>query len=159
MGYYGAREFGNPGPFHIKPKAHAKEEEMSKDERRRSKPPGDVAEDNPVLSKPRSRKEKAAHHQGQSPRASQGKAQVQWVNHGSIVEDQFQDKPSPHLRIKYPQLTSWPHLCGHDPWTVLSGSPQLTECQKEWLMGRALKYRHGWLTTVGPGWSKENYIM
>ena len=19
-----------------------------------------------------------------------------------------------HLRIKYPQLTSWPHLCGHD---------------------------------------------
>ena len=62
-GYCGAKEFGNPGPFHIKPKAHAEEEEMSKDERRRSKPPRDVAEDNPVLGKPRSRKEKAAHHQ------------------------------------------------------------------------------------------------
>ena len=48
-----------------------------------------------------------------------------------------------HLRIKYPQLTSWPYLCGHDPWTVLSGSPQLAERQKEWLMGCALKYRHG----------------
>ena len=48
-----------------------------------------------------------------------------------------------HLRIKYPQLTSWPHLCGRDPWTVLSGSPQLTECQREWLMGRALNYGHG----------------
>ena len=32
-----------------------------------------------------------------------------------------------HLRIKCPQLTSWPYLCGHDPWTVLSRSPQLTE--------------------------------
>ena len=63
-GYCGAEEFGNPDPFHIKPKAHAKEEKMSEDERRRSKLPGDVAEDNPVLGKPRSRKEKAAHHQG-----------------------------------------------------------------------------------------------
>ena len=76
-GYCGAKEFGNPGPFHIKPKAHAEEEEMSEDERRRSKLPEDVTEDNPVLGKPRSWKEKTAHHQGQSPRASQGKAQVQ----------------------------------------------------------------------------------
>ena len=30
-GYCGAKEFGNPSPFHIKPKAHAKEEEMSED--------------------------------------------------------------------------------------------------------------------------------
>ena len=64
-----------------------------------------------------------------------------------------------HLRIKYPQLTSWPHLCGRDPRTMLSGSPQLTERQSEWLMGRALKYGHGWLTSVGPGWSEKNYIM
>ena len=73
-GYCGAEEFGNPDLFHIKPKAYAKEEEMSKDEQRKSKLPGDVVEDNPVLGKPRSRKEKAAHHQGQSPRASQRKA-------------------------------------------------------------------------------------
>ena len=76
-GYCGAKEFGNPGPFHIKPKAHAEEEEMSENERRRSKLPGDVVEDNPVLGKSRSRKEKMAHHQGQSPRVSQEKAQVQ----------------------------------------------------------------------------------
>ena len=42
-GYCGAKEFGNPGPFHIKPKAHAEKEEMSEDERIRSKLPGDVA--------------------------------------------------------------------------------------------------------------------
>ena len=59
-GYCGAKGFGNLGPFHIKPKVHAEEEEMSKDEQRRSKLPGDVAEDNPALSKPRSQKEKAA---------------------------------------------------------------------------------------------------
>ena len=81
--YCGAKEFGNPGPFHIKPKAHAEEEEisedeqMSEDERRRSKLPGDVAEDNPILGNPRSRKEKTASHQEQSTGASQGKVQVQ----------------------------------------------------------------------------------
>ena len=64
-----------------------------------------------------------------------------------------------HIRIKCPQLISWPHLCGHDSWTVLSGSPQLTEHQKEWLMGHALKYKHGWLTSVGPRWFKRNYII
>ena len=56
----GAKGFGNPDPFHIRPKAHVEEEEMSEDKQRRSKLPGDVAKDNPILSKPRSRKEKAA---------------------------------------------------------------------------------------------------
>ena len=73
-GYFGAKEFGNLGPFHIKPEVHAEEEEMSEDEQRRSKLPGDVTKDNPILGKRRSRKEKAAHHQGQSPRVSQGRA-------------------------------------------------------------------------------------
>ena len=31
-GYCGAKGFGNPGPFHIRPKAYAEEEEMSEDE-------------------------------------------------------------------------------------------------------------------------------
>ena len=60
-GYCGVEEFGNPGPFHIKPDAHAEEIEMSEDKQRRSKLPRDVAEDNPVLGKPRPQKEKAAH--------------------------------------------------------------------------------------------------
>ena len=70
FGCCGAKKFGNPGLFHIKLKAYAEEEEMFEDEQRRSKLPGDIAEDNLVLSKLRSRKEKATHHQGQSPRAS-----------------------------------------------------------------------------------------
>ena len=61
-GYCGAKESGNPGPFYIELKVHAEEEEMSEDEQRRSELPEDIAEDNPVLSKPRSRKEKVARH-------------------------------------------------------------------------------------------------
>ena len=58
-GYCGVQGFGNPSPFHIKPKAHAEEKEMFEDEQRRSKLLGDIAEDNPVLGEPRSGKEKA----------------------------------------------------------------------------------------------------
>ena len=90
-----AKEFGNPGPFHIKPKAYAEEEEMSKDEWRKSKLPKDVAVDNLILGKPRSRKENAARYQRQPPRTSQGKAQVQWVSHESMVKEQFKKKLSP----------------------------------------------------------------
>ena len=53
-GYCRAKEFGNPDPFHIKPKGHVEEEEMSEDEQRRSKLPRDIAEDNPVLEQPKS---------------------------------------------------------------------------------------------------------
>ena len=62
---------------------------MSEDERRRSELPVDVAEDNFVLSKLRSWKEKAARHQGKFPRASQGKAQLQRDSHGRIMEEQL----------------------------------------------------------------------
>ena len=64
---------GNPSPFHIKPKAHVEEEEMSEDEQRRSKLLGDVAKDHPVIGKLRSQKEKATHPQRQPPQASQTK--------------------------------------------------------------------------------------
>ena len=60
----GPKNLVTPGHFISSPKAHAKKDEMSEDERRRSELPRDVAEDNPVLGKPRSRKEKAASHQG-----------------------------------------------------------------------------------------------
>ena len=62
---------------------------MSEDEQRKSELPRDIAEDNFVLGKPKSRKEKAARHQGQFPKASQGKARVQQDNHGRIVEEKF----------------------------------------------------------------------
>ena len=94
-GYCGVKGFGDLGPFHIKPMAHVEEEEMSEDEQRKFRLPGYTAEDNPVLGKPRSRKGKASRHQGQSPRASQRKAQVQWASHRSMVEKQFQERLSP----------------------------------------------------------------
>ena len=46
---------------------------MSEDKQGRSELLGDIAKDNPVLGKPRSRKEKAAHPQRQPPQASQTK--------------------------------------------------------------------------------------
>ena len=74
--YYGAKGSGDPSPFYIKPKAYVEEEEMFEDEQRDSRLPGYTAEDNPVLSKPKSRKGKAPRRQGQSPRASQRKSRA-----------------------------------------------------------------------------------
>ena len=94
-GYYGAKGIGDPGPFHIKPVAHAEEEEMSKDEQRKSRPPGYAAEDNPVLGEPRSRKGEVPRHQGESPRGFQWKAQAPWASHRGMVEKQSQERPPP----------------------------------------------------------------
>ena len=77
------------GPFHIKPKTHAEEEEMPEDEQRESRLPGYTAEDDLVLGKPKSRNGKAPHRQRQSPRASQRKFRAQWASRRSMVEKQF----------------------------------------------------------------------
>ena len=92
----GAKGIGDPGPFHIKPMAHAEEEEMSENEQRKSRLPGYIAEDNLILGEPRSQKGKMPRHQGESPRASQRKAQVQWAGHRGMVEKQSQKRLS-HL--------------------------------------------------------------
>ena len=85
-GYCGAKGSRDSGPFHIKPKAHAEEEEMPEDEQRESKLSGYTVEDDPVLSRPKSRKGKMQRCQRQSPRASQRKFRAQWANHRSMVE-------------------------------------------------------------------------
>ena len=51
-GYCRAKGIGDLGPLHIKPMAHAEEEEMSEDEHRKSRLPGYTAEENPVLGEP-----------------------------------------------------------------------------------------------------------
>ena len=57
--FCGAKGSGDSGPFHIKPKVHGEEEEMSEDEQRESRLPGYTADDDPVLGRPKSRKGKA----------------------------------------------------------------------------------------------------
>ena len=59
--YCGAKGSRNSGPFHIKPKAHAEEEEMPEDEQRESRLPGYTAEDNLVRGRPKSQKGKVPH--------------------------------------------------------------------------------------------------
>ena len=61
-GYCGAKGIGDPSPFHIKPMAHTKEEEMSEDEQRKSRPPRYAVEDDLVLSRPRSLKGEVPRH-------------------------------------------------------------------------------------------------
>ena len=51
-GYCRVKGIGDPGPLHIKPMAHAEKEEMSEDEHRKTRLPGYIAEDNPVLGEP-----------------------------------------------------------------------------------------------------------
>ena len=69
----GAKGSRDSDPFHIKPKAHAEEEEIPEDKQRESKLLGYTAEDDPVLGKPKSQKRKTPRRQRQSPRASQRK--------------------------------------------------------------------------------------
>ena len=54
MGCCGAEEFGNPGPLHTGLKAYAEKEETLEDEQKESQLPRDIAEENPVLSQPKS---------------------------------------------------------------------------------------------------------
>ena len=71
--YCGAKGSRDSGPFHIKPKAHAEEEEMPEDEQMEPRLPGYTVEDDPILGRPKSRKGKVPCRQRQSPRASQRK--------------------------------------------------------------------------------------
>ena len=59
-GYCRAKGSRDSNPFHIKPNAHVEEEEMPEDEQRESRLPGYTAKDDPVLSRPKSRKGKNA---------------------------------------------------------------------------------------------------
>ena len=111
--YCKAKGIGDPGLFHIKPMIHAEEEEMSDDEQKKSRLPRYAAEDDPVLDEPRSQKGEVPRHLRESPRASQWKAQAPWNNHRGMVE-RSNPRKGRHLHIKYPQLTSWPHLCRRD---------------------------------------------
>ena len=94
-GYCGVKGSKDSGPFHIKPKAYAEEEEVPEDERRESRLLGYTAEDNPVLGKPKSQKGKAPRRQRQSPRVSQRRFRTQWANHRSMIEKYPQEKLSP----------------------------------------------------------------
>ena len=94
-GYCGAKGSRDSGPFHIKTKAHAKEEKVSKDEQRESRLPGYTTKDDPIIGKPKSQKGKAPRCQKQSPRASQRKFRAQWASHKSVIEKQPQEKLSP----------------------------------------------------------------
>ena len=92
MGPEGYRGFGS---FHIKPKAHAEEEEVSNDELRESRLPNCIAENDPILGRPKSQERKASRRPRQSPRGSQKRFQALWTSHRSMVEKQPQEKLSP----------------------------------------------------------------
>ena len=61
-GYCRVKEFGYLSPLYIKPKVHAEEEEMPEDERRKSKLPSSIVEDNLVLGQSRLWRGRAACH-------------------------------------------------------------------------------------------------
>ena len=61
MGYCRAKGSRDLVPFHIGPMAHDEEKEMFEKEQRESRLPEYTTEDNPVLNKLRSQKEKVAH--------------------------------------------------------------------------------------------------
>ena len=54
----GLKDLAKPSPFHIRPKAHSEEEEMPEDKQRESRLSGYIAEDDPILGRPKSQKGK-----------------------------------------------------------------------------------------------------
>ena len=85
MGPEGSRGFG---PFYFKLKAHAEEEEVPEDEWRESRLWECTAEDDPVLSRPKSQERKAPRPPRQSPLGSQKRFQALWASHRSMIEKQ-----------------------------------------------------------------------
>ena len=94
-GYCGIKGSGDSGPFDIKPKAHAEEEEVPEDEWKESKPPDCTAEDDPILGRPKSWERKAPRRPRQSTRGSQKRFQALWASHRGMKERQPQEEPSP----------------------------------------------------------------
>ena len=94
-GYCEAKGSGDSGPFDIKPKAHAEEEEVPEDEWREFRPLDCIAEDDPILGRPKSWERKAPRRPRQSTRGSQKRFQALWASHRGMVERQPQEEPSP----------------------------------------------------------------
>ena len=83
VGPEGSRGFG---PFHLKPKAHAEEEEVLRDKWKESRLPECTAEDDPILGRPKSWERKAPRRPRQSPWGSQKRFQALWASRRSMVE-------------------------------------------------------------------------
>ena len=90
-----AKGSGDSGPFDIKLKAHAEEEEVPEDKWRESRPSDCTANDDPILGRPKSWERKAPRRPRQSLRGLQKRFQDLWASHRGMVEKQPQEKPSP----------------------------------------------------------------
>ena len=84
MHVVGPEGFRGFGPFHLKPKAHAEEEEVSGDEWRESRLSECTAEDDPVLGRPKSWEKITPQLPGTSTRGSQKRFQAIWASHKGI---------------------------------------------------------------------------
>ena len=103
----GAKGIGDSGPFHIKLIAHAKEEEMSEDKQRKSRPLG-------VMSRTTLSSVDQDHERGRCHATKESLLERPNGNpkcHGPTIGAWRRSDPRKgrYLHIKYPQLTSWPH--------------------------------------------------
>ena len=106
-GYYGAKEFDNPGSLYNEPKTHAEEGEMAEDGQRKPKKPGNVAEDDPALGIPNPRRKEQHTGKGSLPERPQEKDKYSRIPMGVWCRNN--SRRNCHLRIKCTQLTFWPH--------------------------------------------------
>ena len=95
-GYCGVKELSSPGPLHIGPKAHADEEETPEDEQRES-PSCQETTPRTILSSANRNHKKEGRHAFEDSLLGHPKQKglTQWASHGSMVEEQFQEKLSP----------------------------------------------------------------
>ena len=84
-----------------------------------------------------------------------------------LLRKSFEEGVSPYLTggmmaaptFNASHQTSWLHLCGEDPWTVLPWLPQLTRGLGRCLMGQALEWWIAQSTNGGLRSPERSYIM
>ena len=112
-GYCGAKGIGDPGPFHIKPMAHAEEKGMSEDEKKSSDRQDTLPRT--TLSSANRDHEKGKYHAIEGSLLERPNGESQCCEPPIGAWWRSNPMKSCHIRIKYTQLISWPHLCGRDP--------------------------------------------
>ena len=104
-GYYGAKEFDNPGPLCTGPKAHAEKGEIAEDGQRKPKWPKNVAEDNPALSILNPKRREQHTSKGGLPECPQEKDNYSRIPIG--VWCRSNPRRNYHLHIECAQLMFW----------------------------------------------------
>ena len=94
-GYSGVKELSSPGPLHTEPEAHAEEEKHPRMNKESPNCQKTSPRTIPSSANRVHKKEEWHAFKDSLPGHPKKKGLTQWVSHGSMVEEQFQERLSP----------------------------------------------------------------